>query len=268
MHHLVWDVNPVIFKWHFLQLRWYGLFFIASFFLGFLIIKKIFQEEKVDTSNLDDWLLYTLIGAIIGARLIHCLFYEPHYYLKHPLEIFFVWKGGLASHGGMLGAMVVFYLYAKKQKKSYMWVLSRVAIIGPLVGVGIRIGNFFNSEILGKTTSMPWGVIFARVDSNPRHPVQLYEALGYFIIFLFLWFVYKKATYQFANKILPALFAILLFGTRFLLEFFKTKQADFSLSIPLTMGQVLSIPLIILGVVWSSWAFYTTPKNKRWKKPL
>ncbi len=263
--HFVWDVEPTLFQWSFLQLRWYGLFFVGSFIIGLWIVKKIYKEEKVDASDLDDWLLYTLLGAIIGARLVHCLFYEPHYYLTHPLEILFVWKGGLASHGGMLGVMIVFYLYARKHKLSYMWVLSRMAIPGTIVAMSVRLGNFFNSEILGKPTSMPWGVIFARVDNIPRHPVQLYEALSYFLIFWILWFTYKKTSYEFATKLLPGFFALLLFSARFLLEFFKTRQADFILPIPLTMGQLLSIPLILLGIAWMSWAFYTTPKNKRWK---
>jgi len=261
--HFIWDGDPVIFKIGFLELRWYSIFFVGSFILGYFIIKKIFEREGKDPKSLDDLLIWALIGAIVGARIVHCLFYEPNYYLKHPLEILYVWKGGLASHGGMLGVLVVFYIYAKRHNLSYMWLLSRMTIPGSLVAASVRFGNFFNSEILGKK-SESFGVIFKKVDNTPRHPVQLYEAFSYLLIALILWIVYKRATYEFSTKLLPGLFALLLFGVRFILEIFKTKQATYSLSIPLSVGQLLSLPLIILGIIWIIWAFKTTPKEKRW----
>ncbi len=250
MHHFVWNVNPVIFSFGFLQLRWYGLFFVGSFLVGLYIIKDIFKKEGKETQPLEDWLIYALLGAIIGARVAHCLFYEPSYYLNHPLEILYIWKGGLASHGGMVGAMIVFYLFSKKYNHSYIWFLSRMAIVGALAGFFIRMGNFFNSEILGKVTNVPWAIIFERYDNLPRHPVQLYESFSYLLIFIILYTIYKKSSFKTSTQIIPPLFLILIFGVRFILEFFKLKQANYSLDIPLTVGQLLSIPMIVIGVIW------------------
>jgi len=263
MDFFLWSTDPTIFKFSFLQLRWYSLFFIGSFILGYFIIKKIFLAEGKSVKNLDDLLLYSLTGAIIGARIAHCLFYEPEYYLSHPIEILYVWKGGLASHGGMLGVLIVFYIYAKKNNISYMWLLSRMTIPGALVAASVRFGNFFNSEILGKESHLPWAVVFKRVDNIPRHPVQLYEAFSYLVIASILWIIYKKTHPNFATKLLPGVFATLLFSVRFLLEFVKTKQATYSLDIPLTVGQMLSLPFILLGIGWIIWAFKTTPKEER-----
>jgi prolipoprotein diacylglyceryl transferase len=263
MDFFLWSTDPTIFKFSFLQLRWYSLFFIGSFILGYFIIKKIFLAEGKSVKNLDDLLLYSLTGAIIGARIAHCLFYEPEYYLSHPIEILYVWKGGLASHGGMLGVLIVFYIYAKKNNISYMWLLSRMTIPGALVAASVRFGNFFNSEILGKESHLPWSVVFKRVDNIPRHPVQLYEAFSYLVIAAILWIIYKKTHPNFATKLLPGVFATLLFSVRFLLEFVKTKQATYSLDIPLTVGQMLSLPFILLGIGWIIWAFKTTPKEER-----
>jgi len=261
--YFTWSIDPTIFKFGFLQLRWYGLFFVGSFILGYFIIKKIFIQEGKDVKSLDDLLLYALIGAIAGARVVHCLFYEPNYYLSHPIETLYVWKGGLASHGGMLGVLLVFYIYAKKQKLSYMWLLSRMTIPGTIVAASVRFGNFFNSEILGKESHMPWAVVFKNVDNIPRHPVQLYEAFSYLIIVLILWIIYKKVSYKFSAKLLPGVFATLLFTTRFLLEYTKIEQATYSPSVPFTVGQLLSVPFILLGVAWIVWAFKTTPKEDR-----
>jgi len=263
MQHLVWNTDPVIFKLGFLQLRWYGLFFVGSFIIGLWIMKKIFIREGKDASTLDNLLIYALIGAIVGARLAHCLFYEPDYYLSHPLEILYVWKGGLASHGGMLGTLVAIYIYAKQNRLSYLWLLSRMAIPGTLVAASVRFGNFFNSEILGLKSNLPWAVVFERVDNIPRHPVQLYEAFSYLLIFVVLIYIYKKTSSIFSTKLLPGVFLILLFSARFILEYFKTEQADYSLAIPFTVGQLLSIPFIILGILWIVWAYKTTPKGQR-----
>jgi len=263
MEHFVWNIDPVIFKWHFLQIRWYSLLFVGSFIVGLWIMKKIFINEGKETSHLDNLLIYSLIGAIVGARLVHCLFYEPDYYLSHPIEILYVWKGGLASHGGMLGTLIAIYIFARQEKLSYLWMLSRMAIPGTIVAMSVRLGNFFNSEILGLKTNLPWAVIFERVDNTPRHPVQLYEAFSYLIIFFILLFIYKKASFKFSTKLIPGVFLILLFGARFVLEYFKTQQATYHLNLPITVGQALSLPFILLGIAWTIWAFITTPKESR-----
>ena len=263
MHHFIWNVEPTIFKFGFLQLRWYGLLFVGSFIVGLFIMKKIFIREGKDASTLDNLLIYALIGAVIGARLVHCFFYEPDYYLSHPLEILYVWKGGLASHGGMLGVIIGTYLYARENKLSYLWLLSRMTIPGAFTAACVRFGNMFNSEILGKPSNLPWAIVFERIDNIPRHPVQLYEAFSYLIIFAILIYIYKKVSPTFSTKLLPGVFLTLIFSVRFVLEFFKTRQADYHLNIPLTVGQMLSIPFVILGILWIIWAYKTTPKELR-----
>jgi len=254
MHYFVWDIDPAIFSYGPLQLRWYGLFFVSSFFIGMWLTKWIFEREGYSTDKFDTFLLWALLGTVAGARLMHCFAYEPDYYLSHPVEILKVWRGGLASHGGMLGMLVVLYIYARNNNISYMWILSRFTIPGMIVAAFVRFGNFFNSEILGLPTDVPWAVIFSRVDMIPRHPVQLYEAFSYLLIFVILLTVYLKSKPDFATRILPGVFALLLFGARFVLEYFKTRQADYTTSLPFTTGQMLSIPLIILGAAWILWA--------------
>ena len=263
MEHFVWNVEPTIFKLGFLQLRWYGLLFVGSFILGLIIMKKIFIKEGKDASSLDNLLIYALVGAIIGARLVHCLFYEPNYYLNHPLEILYIWKGGLASHGGMIGVIVGVYLYTKQNKLPFFWLLARMAIPGALTAAFVRFGNLFNSEILGKPSELSWAIVFEKVDNIPRHPVQLYEAFSYLIIFAILIVVYRKISPSFSTKLLPGLFLTLIFSVRFLLEYTKTEQATYSPSIPLTVGQMLSTPFIIFGVIWCIWAYKSSKRGSK-----
>jgi prolipoprotein diacylglyceryl transferase len=198
-----------------------------------------------------------MVGAVIGARLMHCLAYEPEFYLSHPIEIFKVWKGGLASHGGLLGVLLALYIFAKKYRESYMWLLSRVAMPGALTAAFVRFGNLFNSEILGLPSDKPWAIIFERIDMIPRHPVQLYEAFAYLILLFILVTIYRKVTPAFATKILPGIFLTYMFIVRFLLEYTKTRQADYTTSLPFTTGQMLSIPFIIIGIIWIIWAIKT-----------
>ena len=256
MHYFTWNIDPNIFHYGALQLRWYGLLFVGSFFIGMALVKWIFTRENVPTDSLDNLLLYAIAGTVIGARLMHCLAYEPAFYLSHPIEILKVWKGGLASHGGMIGMMIVLYIYARREKLSYTWLLSRLTLPGMIVAAFVRFGNFFNSEILGLPTTVPWAVIFSRVDHLPRHPVQLYEAFSYLIIFVILLTIYRRASFAFSTRILPGVFAVLLFGTRFALEYFKTRQADYTTSLPFTTGQLLSLPIILIGILWILWALY------------
>jgi len=257
LNYFVWNIDPNIFQYGSLQLRWYGLLFVGSFFIGMALVKWMFERENVPTDKLDNLLLLAIAGTVIGARLMHCLAYEPDFYLSHPLEILKVWKGGLASHGGMLGMMIVLYWYARTNHLSYGWLLSRLTIPGMIVAAFVRFGNFFNSEILGLPTNVPWAVIFSRIDMTPRHPVQLYEGFSYLIIFAVLLLIYLKTRPEFSARILPGVFAVLLFGTRFVLEYFKTRQADYTTSLPFTTGQLLSIPVILIGIVWIIWAFTT-----------
>ncbi len=265
MQHLVWNVDPDIFRFGAIQLRWYGVLFVGSFFVGLAFMNWVYKREHKDPKNLDTFMMYMIIGAVIGARLMHCFAYEPAYFIAHPLEILYVWKGGLASHGGLIGSIIAIYIFSKRYKEDFAWLLSRTAMAGMFPAAFVRIGNFFNSEILGLPTDKPWGVIFARVDNIPRHPVQLYEAFSYLLIFVILVYIYRHITQQFATRVLPGIFAFLLFSARFFLEYFKTEQADYSPAIPFTVGQLLSVPLVLLGVLWIVWAFIKTPSGKRWQ---
>ena len=257
MDHFIWNVNPNIFEIGPVQLHWYGLLFVGSFFLGLMLLQWVYKREGKDPSVLDNLLIYVMVGAVIGARLMHCFAYEPDFYLSHPLEILKVWKGGLASHGGLLGVLIALYVFSKKYNESYMWLISRIAMPGALTAAFVRFGNLFNSEILGLPTDKPWAIIFPRVDMIPRHPVQLYEAFAYLALLLILVTVYKKVKPSFATKILPGIFLTYMFIVRFLLEYTKTRQADYTTSLPFTTGQMLSIPFIIIGIIWIIWAIKT-----------
>ncbi|PHS34065.1 MAG: prolipoprotein diacylglyceryl transferase [Sulfurovum sp.] len=258
MEHFVWNIDPTLLHLGPLELRWYGLFFVGSFFLGAVILTWVYKREAKDPAVIETLLIYLMIGAVIGSRLAHTLFYEPEFYLSHPLEILYVWKGGLASHGGLLGVFVALYLFAKRYNESYMWIVSRVAIPGALTAAFIRFGNLFNSEILGKPSDAPWAIIFERIDLIPRHPVQLYEAFVYLIILLILVSIYKKVTPAFATKILLGIFLFLVFTARFFIEYTKMRQAAYTTDLAFSTGQLLSIPFILIGMVWIIWAL----KNK------
>ena len=177
------------------------------------------------------------------------------------MEIVAVWKGGLASHGGVFGFLVTIWLYSRKYSESYTWLLSRLAIPAALTGSAIRFGNFMNSEIVGTPTDLPWAIIFQRLDNIPRHPTQLYESFIYFIIFIFLFAIYKIVKPTFATKLLPALFFLTIFTARFFLEFIKTKQATYETGL-LSTGQMLSLPFILLGIGLLIWAFLSEKKEK------
>jgi phosphatidylglycerol---prolipoprotein diacylglyceryl transferase len=242
-----WNISPVLLDFGSVQVRWYGLLFASGFLLGLQIMKKIYTLEAKDVQHLDTLMIYLVLGTVIGARLGHCLFYEPQYYLSNPLKILAVWQGGLASHGGGIGSLISLFLFTRKTETPFLWFLDRLCIPAALAGSLIRIGNFFNSEIIGTPVNLPWAVIFERIDPLPRHPVQIYEAISYFLIFVFLFFFYQKFRERFNPGILSGVLFVSVFTSRFFLEFVKTKQAVYSLGIPLNTGQLLSIPFIIAG---------------------
>ena len=188
------------------------------------------------------------LGTVIGARLGHCLFYEPDYYLSNPVEILKIWKGGLASHGAAIGILIALYLFVRKYKKPFIWILDRIVVVVALGGALIRLGNLMNSEIYGVETSLPWGFVFVRNNEVvPKHPTQIYEALTYFFVFGLLFWIYLKTKGQFRSGTLFGLFLILVFGIRFLIEFIKEDQVPFEEGMTLNMGQLLSIPFVLLG---------------------
>lgn len=248
--HFHWNIDPELFSLGPICIRWYGLAFASSFIFGFLLMRRIFRLEGRPVKNLEKLLVYVLIGTILGARLGHCFFYNPSYFLGNPIEILKVWKGGLASHGGGLGALIATFLYSRnKPQEPYLWLLDRIAIAGGLAGFFIRIGNLFNSEIIGAPTTLPWALIFDNVDNIPRHPVQLYESVTYGLIFVVLLTIYKKQRHKVKQGFLTGLFLLLVFTARFFLEFVKARQASYSSNLPLSVGQLLSIPFLLAGIV-------------------
>ena len=262
LEYITWEVDPEIFRIGSFAIRWYGLFFALSFLLGYLIFQKFFKKEGVSIEVLDKLVIYMFFGTLIGARLGHCLFYEPDYYLSNPIEIFKIWKGGLASHGAAIGIIVALYLFARNTKKPFFWIIDRIVIVVALAGFFIRMGNLMNSEIYGIQTSLPWGFIFVRNNETvAKHPTQIYEALSYLIIFLALLRIYFNKNGKIYGGYLFGLFLITVFTARFLIEFIKENQVGFEESLPLNMGQFLSIPLIVLGIVMI-WQAYKK------KKPL
>jgi len=233
-----------------LQIRWYGLFFALAFLLGYYIFMFIAKREKIAVTLIDNLTLYVAIGTILGARLGHCLFYEPEYYLKNPLEILFVWHGGLASHGGAIGVIIALYLLSKKYKISNVWLLDRISIAVALAAFFIRMGNLMNSEIYGVATTLPWGFVFIRNgEMLPKHPTQIYEGLAYLIIFFVLCLLYLRCSKLPRPGLLLGIFLVSVFSARFVIEFIKEPQVAFETTMIINMGQLLSIPFIIAGVI-------------------
>ena len=249
-----WDVDPVIVSLGKIQIRYYSLFFIIAFTIGYYLFKYFFKREQVPLKILDP-LLYTLIiGTLVGARLGHCLFYQPDYYLANPIEILYVWEGGLASHGGAIALLLAMWWFAhhygKKNHFSFLWIMDRLGITVALAGFFIRMGNLMNSEIYGNETTMPWGFVFLRNgELAPKHPTQLYEALSYLALFVVLLFLYRKRLPRLKEGTLFGIFLLVLFAARFFIEYIKEPQVPFEESMALNMGQILSIPFIFAGAV-------------------
>ena len=258
---ITWDVNPEIFRIGSFAVRWYGLLFASSFLFGYIIMNKMFKNENLPESVLDRLTVYMALGTIIGARLGHCFFYEPGYYLSNPIEIFKIWHGGLASHGAAIGILIALWLFVRKEKKDYAWVIDRIAIVVAISGFFIRTGNLMNSEIYGVETTVPWGFVFLRNgETAPKHPTQIYEALAYLAVFILLYRIYWNKKGEHIQGILISLFLIFVFTSRFFIEFLKEDQVAFESAMKLNMGQWLSIPFVIGGFVW---LFYSLKQKKR-----
>ena len=245
-----WTVDREIFSIGFITIRYYSLFFLISFLLGVFIMKRIYRTEKRREEDVDDLLVYVMIGTILGARLGHVLFYNPGHYFSNPIEILKVWEGGLASHGAAIGILLALYLFIKnKGVYTYLWLIDRVVITVALAGFYIRSGNLFNSEIIGKPATVPWAFKFSRyVDNVPRHPTQIYEALAYLLVFFILYKIYNSYKEKTPPGLLFGVFLTGLFGFRFIVEYYKENQEAFEAGMALNMGQILSIPLVLLGV--------------------
>ena len=261
---ITWNVDPEIFSIGQLSIRWYGLMFALAFLSGYIVFIRFLATERLTSEMLDQLLIYIAVGTVVGARLGHCFFYEPDYFLKNPLEILKIWKGGLASHGAAIGIPLSLWLYIRKYKLSFLWLIDRIVIVVALGGAFIRLGNLFNSEIYGLPTDLPWGFEFIRdklYDSNTgallptvaRHPTQLYEALSYILIFVVLFLFYRKRHMKVRDGFIFGVFMILLFSARFLIEFVKNDQVAFEAGMQFNMGQLLSLPFIIAGVLMILW---------------
>lgn len=260
MAYIHWNLDPVILKAFGITLQYYGILFVLGLILAALLMRKIFADNKIPIENWDKLIVYAAIGIFAGARLGHCLFYEPDYYLAHPLEMIlpispkpgggyeFSGYRGLASHGGAIGLIIALFFYSKRTKLSFIKMLDFIAIVTPITAFFIRIANLTNSEIIGKPADVPWAFVFERVDSIPRHPTQVYEAIAYLVIFCINWFLYKKYGTEKSYGFYFGLTITLIFGFRFFVEFIKERDIEFSGVVNLDMGQVLSIPFVLLGI--------------------
>ncbi len=266
--YIYWDVDSEIINIGGFPIKYYGLLFAAGLLLSMAILKKIYKKENLNESAHEALFLYGIIGIFVGARLGHCFFYDFDYYSKNLVEIIlpikktitgdyeFVGFSGLASHGGTVGLLISLYLYSKKYKIKYLKILDLIAIIAPLGAAFIRLANLMNSEMIGNPTTMPWAFIFKRVDIIPRHPAQLYEAIAYFIIFIVLVIIYKTKNITIGNGFYFGLAITLIFSMRILIEFVKIDQVAFEEGMLLNMGQILSIPFLLIGL-------YFTMRNGR-----
>ena len=263
--YVVWQPSEIIFQLGSLPIRWYGMCWLVGLALGYLIMQWLFKRHKYPADKFEPLFLYVFFGVLIGARLGHCLFYEPDEFLtswKGILSIIvpiremadgswkFVGYQGLASHGGVLGLLISLFLYIRNMKMNTWVVLDFFGIVSGITACFIRIGNLMNSEIIGKVTDVPWAFIFSNVDNNPRHPGQLYEAIAYLIIFVLIYFIYRKYPKKVGTGLYFGLCLALIFTFRFFIEYAKEIQVTFEAGLPIDMGQILSIPLIGLGV-WS-----------------
>lgn len=272
INYIHWNPDPEIVNIFGISIRYYGLLFVSGLIIAIYMLGWIFKRENIPSENLEKLTIYGMIGIIAGARLGHCLFYEPSYYLSHPLEMIlpvtfppdggikFTGYQGLASHGGVLGLLIGLFFYSRKTKHSMIDTLDLIAVV---VGISlgfIRLANFMNSEIIGMPTSQPWGVIFERVDNIPRHPAQLYEAFSYFIILGIMLILYLKMRDRLRNGILFGLATVLFFTARFVIEFLKEDQVGFEDGMTFNMGQLLSLPYIAVGIGFIIYGLWKTKK--------
>ena len=261
--YILWNPDLEIFRIGNFAIRWYSTCWLIGLALAYFIVKWLYKDQKVKDAYFDPLFMYCFLGILIGARLGHCLFYQPEYFLSswtHLVEMFLPihqmadgsWKftgyEGLASHGGTIGLMVALYLYYRKTGMNLWHVLDDIAIATPITACFIRLGNLMNSEIIGTPTNVPWAFIFERVDMTPRHPGQLYEAIAYFFFFFVMLHFYKRTSKEVGTGFYFGLCLTLIFTFRFFIEYTKDIQVDFESGMIFNMGQLLSIPFIILGI--------------------
>lgn len=263
-----WDVNPEFASLGFLHLRYYSVLLASGFVAAYFVLRNIFRREQLPQQLFDSFSITAILSTFIGLRLGHFLFYEPSAFLTNPLEIIlpvrfsphfeFTGYQGLASHGGAVGILLGLLWWSAKHKKPYLWALERIVLVVPLAGAFVRIGNLMNSEVYGCETTLPWGFIFLRNNETlPHHPTQIYEAAAYIVIFFILRYLYLRQLPKLRRGMLFGIFLILLFGARFAIEFIKNDQEAFEQNLFFNMGQLLSLPFIIAGIIflWRGWKY-------------
>ena len=296
LNYITWNVDPVLIHLGSLEIRWYGLLWALGFFVGYFVMRRMYRREKMTDDSMDKLLIYMLVFTVIGARIGHCLFYEPEFYLSHPLKMLAVWEGGLASHGGAIGILIGLWIYVRnynkspkkkdeKQRITYIWILDRIVVAVCLVGALIRVGNVMNHEIYGTPTSLPWGFVFLRGAEQfcgtfdnytacnawdapcppsewlPCHPTGLYEAFFCLVAMgILLWMYYKRDLGNRQPGLMFGTFLIIIFGSRILIEFLKNVQVDFERDMVFDMGQWLSIPFVLVGIGMIVWSFVRRKK--------
>ncbi|MDO4181912.1 MAG: prolipoprotein diacylglyceryl transferase [Bacteroidales bacterium] len=271
--YITWNPDPTIIEIGGFTLRWYSLFWVIALLTGSHVVYKLYELKKLPMETFQTLFMYSFVGILAGARLGHCLFYDPEYYLNHPLEIVLPvhflpngdWKftgyAGLASHGGTLGLIIALVLFCRKTKIHCLDILDMMGVAAPVAAGFIRIANLMNSEIIGMPTQVPWAFVFERVDMQARHPAQLYEAIAYFVIFLLIGFIYKRYSSRCRKGFFFGLCLTLIYAFRFFIEYIKERQVDFEESLPIDMGQILSIPLVVIGLYFVAGRF-------QWKKSV
>ncbi|MDR0581744.1 MAG: prolipoprotein diacylglyceryl transferase [Prevotellaceae bacterium] len=273
-----WDVNPEIFSLGPIHLRYYGILIVSGFMVGFFVMRNIFRHEHLSLQLFDNFSIVVTISTLVGLRLGHFLFYQPAFFFTNPLEIIFpvrfspefefIGYQGLASHGGAIGILLGLFWWSRKHKKPYLWALERIVLIVPLAGAFVRIGNLMNSEVYGSETTLPWGFIFVRNgEILPHHPTQLYEATAYFLIFFIMRYLYFRQLPKLKRGMLFGIFLILLFGARFAIEFIKNDQVGFEQNLFFNMGQLLSLPFIIAGIIFLWWGWKYGKPELGWILP-
>lgn len=263
LNYILWNPDVEAFHLFGFSVRWYSLCWLIGLVLAYFIVQRLYKQQKIKDELFDPLFLYCFFGILLGARLGHCLFYQPEYYLtswQHFIEMIvpihflpaggwkFVGYEGLASHGGTIGLIVALYLYYRRTRLNLWQVLDNIAIATPITACFIRLGNLMNSEIIGKVTDVPWAFIFERVDKMPRHPGQLYEAIAYFVFFFVGLWLYRKHPQRVGTGFFFGLCLTLIFTFRFFIEYTKDIQVDFESGMPLNMGQLLSLPFIAIGI--------------------
>ncbi len=268
LQYITWDVDPELFTLLGREIRWYGLLWVIGLVVAVIIVQKIFEKENRPEKWFDSLFVYMMLGIILGARLGHCLFYDPAYYLANPLKILAIWEGGLASHGGVLGIIIAVWLYSKRvTKKSMLWTFDRVIVPTGFTAAAIRIGNLMNHEIYGAVTEQPWGFRFienisawkqgaAPIFTEPSHPTQIYEALIYLLVFAITMYMYWKTNAKQKQGLMLGVAMIIIFASRFFIEYIKLVQVPSEEAMRqntgLILGQWLSIPFVVWGV-WLVW---------------